>query len=485
MKDPNEQDEAKPLGDTFDLDAWEPQAPPGDFAERVLARVRAEQTGGETRDAAAVEAAPKKQTRRVWRVLGGGLAAAALAAAVMLRVASPAAHGEAIAKDRIEVAIGARALAVLEPGASVRWDGDDVVQSRGDVFYRVEKGARFTVHTPAGDVEVKGTCFTVKVRGGDSNREEADMVKRDVKAGGVGAALTALAFVAVYEGRVAVSHASERVEVGAGETAQAGAAGVKLTGATADGEKAFAASLAASSGDESLGAANQNLVRQVGEYRSRLEAIAAQKSELETKLKKSEERLAAAQDGAPAVMKHDFDLSADDWKELSKDGTIKYQMPCLRKDAWKPDAEKLNALGLAPQDADTLKNAYAHSNERIWSAIKPLCTQAVGNASLAEKIGPDTCPHIILDVEYDRDTEAAKRARTQLGEIRAGMRPMPGPNEQVHPLLKLFLALTGESKSFENELAQSFGPEEAHRIVYSDELCMGSSTWGGPRSKRK
>ena len=43
----------------------------------------------------------------------------------------------------------------------------------------------------------------------------------------------------------------------------------------------------------------------------------------------------------------------------------------------------------------------------------------------------------------------------------------------MNPVMKLFLATTGESKSFEAELAQSFGPEEAHRIVYSDELCMG------------
>ena len=67
-----------------------------------------------------------------------------------------------------------------------------------------------------------------------------------------------------------------------------------------------------------------------GEYRSRLEAIAKRETEFEEKLKKSEERLAASQDGARYVMKHDFDLSADDWKELSKDGTIEYQMPCSR-----------------------------------------------------------------------------------------------------------------------------------------------------------
>lgn len=476
----------EPLGEAIDLGEWEPQAPPSDFAERVLARVRAEEESKESGPREPRAEPPSRSRARRSAAFVSGAAALALAAAVLFRIAAPPPRGEAIAKDRIEVAIGSRALAVLEPGANVRWEGDDVVQAEGDVFYRVERGARFTVHTPAGDVEVKGTCFAVKVRPvGGPNGEEAEMVKRDVKAGAVGAALSALAFVAVYEGKVAVSHASEKVDLVAGETAQAGPDGVKRTGGTAEGEKAFDVNVAAAA-DDPVGMANRNLVRQVGEYRSRLEAIAAQKAELEAKLKRTEESLAAAQDGAAAPFKHEFDLGQDDWKELAKDGTIKYQMPCLNKpgDAWTPSPEKLNALGLAPQDAQTLKNAYAHSNERVWSALKPLCAQAIGSAEVAEKIGPDTCIHLVLDIESARNNDAAKDARRQVGEIRAGVRPMPGPNEPVNPVLKMFLATTGEAKSFEAELAQSFGPEEAHRIVYSDELCMGTSTFGGHRPKK-
>jgi hypothetical protein len=454
----------QPLGETFDLSAWPEEAPPAGFADRVLARVTAERE------------AERKPRARTWAFAGAGAATLALAAALLLQVGGPPARGEAIAKERVEVALGKRALAVLEPGASVRWNGDDVEQTRGDVFYRVEPGARFTVHTPAGDVEVKGTCFAVKVR--------PDMVKRDVKAGGVGAALTALAFVAVYEGKVAVSHASERVDLRAGESAQAGEGGVKRTGALAAGEKAFEASAAqAEESADSTAVANRDLVKQIGEYRSRLEAILSQKSDLETKLKKSEERLAAAHDGGPSVVKPDFDLSPDDWKELAKDGTIKYQMPCLRKEPWTPSTDKLNALGLAPQDAVTLHNAYADSNKRVWASVKPLCAAAVGSPELAEKIGPDTCIFLILDIEREKNSGAVDAARKQVGEIRAGLRPMPGPNDRLNPVAQMFLAITGETKSFENELAQSFGPEEAHRLVYSGEMCMHQSTFGGSPSK--
>lgn len=500
----------EPLGASVDLDAWEPRLPPADFAERVLARIASDDAGvADARpEPGADPAAPRAEGRgapevarvgprraRRWAAIGGGVAALALAAAVLVRIAAPPARGEAIARERVEVAIGSRALAVLEPGASVRWDGDDVVQGRGDVFYRVEPGSRFVVHTPAGDVAVEGTCFAVKVRPlgeeegrEEEGREEAAMVKRDVKAGAVGAALSALAFVAVYEGKVRVSHANERVELRAGESAQAGPGGVKLTGATADGEKAFDQDVAASASadDEPFGAANRNLVRQIGEYRARLEAITAQKTDLEAKLKRSEENLAASQDGAPSSLKHDFDLSPEDWRELAKDGTIKYQLPCFKKrgEAWSPSPEKLNALGLTPDDAEVLKRAYERSNERVWSALKPLCAEAIGSADVAEKVGPEICVHLVLDHESERDGSATKQAKREVGEIRAGLRPAPGPREPAHPVLKLFLAATGEMKSFEGELAQSFGPEEAHRIVYSDELCMGSSTFGGSRPKK-
>ncbi len=90
------------------------------------------------------------------------------------------------------------------------------------------------------------------------------MDKRDVKSGVIGAALSALAFVAVYEGKVAVSHAGSRVDLGAGESAQAGSDGVHASGKLGEGEKAFDAKAAsAASGDVPLAPANDNLVAQV------------------------------------------------------------------------------------------------------------------------------------------------------------------------------------------------------------------------------
>lgn len=455
----------------LDLSAWEPQLPRSDFAERVLAEVIP------AKPAPPPKASPKQ---RPWaKIAGVSIGALAVAAALAVGIGRAPSHGDAIAKDRIEVSIGSRARAVLEPGAHVTWDGDDVTQPNGDVFYRVEPGARFRVHTPAGDVEVKGTCFTVRV---------IDMQKRDMKSGAVGAALTALAFVAVYEGKVAVSHAGQRAELAAGESAQVGADGVSKS-ATSEGQKAFDAKLAAAEADgDPTALANQNLVTQVSEYKKRLEAIAVQKNELEKKLSSTEKQLEAAREGGTvAPAKHEFDLGPEEWKELAKEGTIKARTPCQREKTWEPSPDALQKLGLAPHEAPVLKDAYKRSNDRLWATIKPLCAAALGSAEVAEKVGRSTCEHLVLDVERHKDSEAVGEAMRQVGEMRAGTRPMPGPNEPMHPVVKMFLAVTAEQTLFENDLAQSLGPEDAHRVTFSSELCMGHSTWGGhgPREPKK
>jgi ferric-dicitrate binding protein FerR (iron transport regulator) len=470
--------------DKLDLDAWEPQLPPSDFAERVLGQVRGEQKAPEQ-----TATQPKAPAKRRWGRDAGVVSLLALAAALALRVTTagaPDAHGETIAKDRIEVSLGSRALAVLEPGAQVKWDGDDVVQSHGDVFYRVEPGARFRVHTLAGDVEVKGTCFAVKIRGEASSSKDAgvEMNKRDVKSGVIGAALSAIAFVAVYEGKVAVSHAGERVDLGAGESAQLGSDGAKKSGALGEGEKAFDAKAAANASGEAtpLAQANENLVAQVSEYRSRLEAIAAQKIELEQKLKKTEEKLAV--DGAAPRTRAEYDLNQEDWAELAKKGKVKFRVPCFEQSGWELGPKQLNELGLAPQDSAPIKDAYQRSYERLWKEIRPMCAAALTTSTdVVDKIGPSQCIHLIYDSAAKLDKEAASEAHTQVAEIRAGLRSEPGANEKVNPVMKLFLMLTGANKVFEGDLAKSLGPEEAHRIAMSDDVCMSNNGWGGGKKR--
>lgn len=455
-----------PLRDELDLEAWRVDSPPSDFAERVLTRVAQEKR------------APARARMRsrfgVWTAVAS-LGAAAAIAIVWTRGGAPT-HGELVARERVEASIGSRARVVLEPGAAVSWNGDDVEQKQGDVFYRVEPGARFRVHTAAGDIEVKGTCFGVRVR---------DMQKRDLKSGAVGAAVTALAFVGVYEGRVAVSHAGQRVEIGAGESARTGSG--NLTKASlGDGDRAFEANAAAASESDPLANANRNLVDQVSDYRRRLDTLAEQKTQLEAKLASSEKQLEAARaNGTAPREKNEFDLDPNEWKSLAETATIKARTPCVRETSWEPTPETLNKLGLAPADGAILKNAYAHSNERVWNALRPICAAALGSAEVAARLGANTCQHLVLDLERRKDGPAVEEAMAFVGEVRAGIRPMPEPNAPIHPVAKMFLAVTGESKAFEAELAQSLGPEEAHRVTFAEDMCMSQSTWSGRRRDKK
>ncbi len=469
-----------------DFDAWKPQEPPRGFAERAVARI--------TEDAHREE--ERARARR--RAMRTGIAMAvtlAVAAAVVITLtpargprssASAATTGSAIAAERIEIPLGNRAIAVLEPGAEVRWNGDDIAQVRGNVFYRVEPNATaapFRVHTNAGDVTVKGTCFRVKVR------EESEMNAnrgRDVKVGVLGAVMGAAAFVGVYEGRVALSRASAgSIDVSAGQSARADASGVKPTGDLAQGERAFdGAPGTEPKNDDPLVAANASLADSVRLYKGRLEQIETEKQKLQQDLADAQKKLAAEQDGAALKPKSEFDLTQDDWKELAKNGQVRARVPCKGPKGWDYSADSLAKLGVPPQDGPLVSRAMEASNKRTWAVMRPLCADAIGGADLADRLGPMTCRTLIFDFASQKDGDAASEAMRQVAEIRAGERAMPGPNDPMNPVMKMMLALTAETKIIEADLAQSIGPDDAHRIVFAEEGCWNNGGWGvGPRKK--
>lgn len=486
----------------LDLSEWEVDEPPSDFAERVVMAARAEASVSasdergspvepELTKASRVvtpssEAEPPKKmatklggrgdttstrTRARWLATS---VAFGMAAAGLLYLSQPTTSQGEIAADetRREVKLGDRAVAVLEPGASLKWNGALVEQARGNVFYRVERGDGFRVHTASGDVDVQGTCFRVDL---GALERKPEMQARDWKMGVAGAAVASAMFVAVYEGKVAVSHAQERVTVTAGESATASGAGVTLT--SADGSEPGAG---VGSADESaLENANRSLVGTVSDYKKRLETIEAQKKSLESKLAAAESKLETEKrggDGAPG--KSEFDLSHDELVTLAKEGTLKYMAPCSKAD-YRPDAETLQKLALAPQDGDTIAAAYKKVGQWRESTMRPLCQEAIGKSELAERITVDACMHLVSDLLSETDPKGRREAQQLAVDVRAGLKPAPGPNEKVAPLTRMMLATSQQMKIFEDELAKSFGPEEAHRIAYGEGLCMGRSTWGG------
>ena len=158
---------------------WPCPAPRPDLADQVLARLA--QSGDSSArprprvvpplPAPSVQRPAARRRPRVGVLVGAGsLAAAAVLAVVSwtwLRVPEISAQGQQVARERITINIADRAAAAMEPGADLIWTAHEqrvrVQQRRGSVFYRVDRGDQFRVTTPAGEVEVTGTCFRVSM----------------------------------------------------------------------------------------------------------------------------------------------------------------------------------------------------------------------------------------------------------------------------------------------------------------------------------
>lgn len=424
---------------------------------------------------------------RVRRLRAAGVVAAlAVAAALLVTVRAGRdakdRTGDITAEARLEIAIGTRARAVLEKDAHVVWATEgDVSQTEGSVFYRVEPGTAFRVHTPVGDVVVRGTCLRVKVRGSGATV----MKTRDIKTTAAGALVTAAMFVAVYEGKVGVSRAGQTVELEAGEAAVVRAGELRKENDASLAERAFddrtyddVLALDAVEG------ANRNLVASVSEYRARLERMAVERRALEQQLARANERLGQGGDGGDASHAK-TEISEDEWKELAKNGTVKMRIPCNWKGGWTPPPAKLDELGLAPADGAVIRDASNRLYESTWQQIRPVCEKVAG-PEIAEKLGVDGCPSFVFNYLKGVDKESAMEGMRRVSEMRAGVRPTPPLNDpQLSAVEKILLVLTGEQKAFEMDLAQSLGPEEAHRIVTSESLCSWSSTWNGAGPRKR
>ena len=204
---------------------WPTPAPRRDLAEQVLARLAESgrpQPGaaGHGRPAAGPARlsrpgrsppTPSRPRQTSGRVLVGALSLAAAAvfsvavSRTWLDVPEIAAQGQQVARQRVTINIADRAAAAMEPGADLVWTVQKqrvrVEQRRGSVFYRVDRGDKFRVTTPAGDVEVTGTCFRVSL--------------------GAASTLSAMVtMVSVLEGSVKVSSGpdGQTLSVQAGET---------------------------------------------------------------------------------------------------------------------------------------------------------------------------------------------------------------------------------------------------------------------------
>jgi hypothetical protein len=220
--------------------------------------------------------------------------------------------------------------------------------------------------------------------------------------------------------------------------------------------------------DESLRRANATLTSQLHECDRRLTELGERPVEPPVA-----SGAPAPSSSEPGRFRRERTMTKEDWERMANAGIVPVRIPCLREKTWTPNERVIQRLGLAPADVDVIKAAYEASNKRVTEQIKPLCTQALGNADAAEKVGALGCIDVIQSTARKANPDAAKAALSRVAEVQAGKRE--ASKGDMPAIEHLALALTKESTRFEEDLAQKLGPDEAKRIASAPEMCADRS----------
>jgi hypothetical protein len=164
-------------------------------------------------------------------------------------------------------------------------------------------------------------------------------------------------------------------------------------------------------------------------------------------------------------------MTKEDWERMAENGVVPTRVPCIRDKPWVPNERVVDRLGLAPQDTETLKAAYEASNKRMNDQIGPLCARVLGSQAAADKVGASACIDVINNSARRSDADGTKAALSMVAEVQAGKREAPKSGADSAPVEQLAFLLTKESKTFEDDLAQKLGPEEARRLAAAPEMC--------------
>ncbi|HMG54536.1 MAG TPA: hypothetical protein VK601_13660, partial [Kofleriaceae bacterium] len=415
------------------LDAWTPLAPPAEFAARVLA----------ARDAAAPTPPPRRRRRFA---IAAVAAAAAAVAALALRPPHATTTGAVIADRRTTAALGDRGIAVAEPASELTWRIDergaaDVVQRSGDVFYRVERGGPFVVHTPAGDVRVTGTCFRIEV-------EAMKPSHKLLLSGLAGAATAAIVLVTVYEGHVIAETRAARTELAAGSRAT-------LTGDATTVAGGAPAGLPAALIDDAH-VTREQLVLRSREQQVQLAQLRARVAELE--------RTAAA---PAAPWDHDVPEPGRTWYDPSPELLASWVATCHVRidepalDRFVPGSEPDSSYGLKADELPGFNAALTETQQRWKALVRSLYLELTGDAAGADALSSEAMRREIDDKSPPGEHNAVLQ---RIARERAGLAEPPADLARSSPLERLTRAYVQLGDQSEAAVAKRFGAERAHAI---------------------
>lgn len=234
--------------------------------------------------------------------------------------------------------------------------------------------------------------------------------------------------------------------------------------------------------DAAIDAERQARARELAVLRARERAARDELAKARARITGLEEEVEAERAPRPARTRHEYDLTPEDWKQMAAQGQMKYRVPCTGTGSVPADGN-LAQLGLAPDDYPIVREALASSVSRQREALLPICAAALdGQPEVARSLNVDSCLTIIFSTASRRG-ESPKQSAHNVAAFMAGDAPRPENESALTE--RAFLALAGESKRVEDDLAAAFGPEEAHRITFSDALCFGRSSFSyGARPER-
>jgi hypothetical protein len=344
------------------LAAWPALDAPDDFQQRVMGRLES------------LPATPPARSRRPL-YLGAALATLATAAAVLFTLAPV--DSTHLAQARESVTLGRRGIAVLEAGADVHyrvgWGGAaEITQRSGNVFYRVERGGPFVVHTPAGDVTVHGTCFRVEV-------SDMKAVKSGLVGASVGAALTAAVFVTVFEGKVSLANPRGQVALAAGD--RAAASGADAPHAVAD--KQAAATTPPAPVESLANMSPAELQKRAEEQRTEIIGLHDQVRKLRADLDSAH----AALEGNKGEKRRGFELepSKEELAEMAKTCTLKWDSPEMGAEPQKIGPKMRETFKLSPPEAESINKAAVQLDD-VARGLRALYVEVTGDRAHAESM---------------------------------------------------------------------------------------------------
>jgi FecR protein len=413
--------------------------PPSGFVHQVMRVAHRKRTG------AAPAAAPHAWSfrARLAAVAAAAVVVGGMTLALTRRgdgLAAPS-SGHVVAEDRLTVALADRAVAVTEPGTELGWSTSAgalrVVQGRGEVFYRVERGRPFAVDTPAAEIRVTGTCFRVKVIPGRRGR--------------LGTSASSLE-VDVLEGGVLVRNARGQVSLGPGERAQV---------AGGEAPRAVAVSGSALSARDRTG-------------EERAAALETRVTELEQQARTRGERVLDSHEakGDRKV----FDLDADDLKALARRCQMNYYLPRHLTALASPHLDESYPLTAVERDA--IDRLMQEQRGVFVEELRALYIELTGERSAAATLTPKSLKEEILAKATDDDLKAARRRIFQewLGEV------APPAALTTRPSLERFLRLLVSSgPAFHAAVTTVVGPDRARQIrarTTSDSIVETGSSEG-------